>query len=405
MGGGSRRAGGLAVAIFAVAFLVAPADGWTQEPDAATQAKAHYELGMTAYGLGHYDRAVQAFLQAYEIDPAPILLHNVAQAYWKKGDHTPALMFYRRYLEADPRAKNRVQVRNRIRDLEALEKTLPPPGAQAGAGAVAPAPPPATANPPASPPPPSANAPAQVNAAPPDPAAHSPHAALGGDPTATPGSPANANASASANARDRGGAADAPDPAAHSPHAALGGDPTATPGSHADDRARGDAGDPANQPGQSPHAALGSSPTGAPTVADARAAPVRASGDRGPAEPSVADGQLARERGRVAIAGEPERAGTLRAPVSAAPPGVETPLDAPAAPASPPRPVVPPPLSPDLFTPAPPVSRSLPIYQRPWFWPTLGAVSLVTAAAIILLRPDDRGWTCGLACMSTREIP
>src|SRR5262245_49495080 len=94
------------LALVGCVVLLAPVDARAQAPDAATQAKAHYELGMTAYGLGHYDRAVQAFLQAYEIDPAPILLHNVAQAYWKKGDYTPALMFYRRYLEADPRAKN-----------------------------------------------------------------------------------------------------------------------------------------------------------------------------------------------------------------------------------------------------------------------------------------------------------
>jgi tetratricopeptide (TPR) repeat protein len=207
------------------AALAAPAAAHAQEqPDAATQAKAHYEYGMTAYGLGHYDRAVQAFTRAYEVDPAPILLYNVAQAYWKKGDAEQAITYYQRYLEEEPTTRNRARIRARIRELQALQKTEP-----------APAPPPVEVV------------------------------------------------------------------------------PTATEEKR-------------------------------PTV-------------------------------------------DLRPPRSTPPPSILSPALA----------------ATDLQAAAPP--REPPIYRRRWFWPAMGAASLVTVAAAFLLRPDPRGWTCGMACLSTREIP
>jgi hypothetical protein len=96
-------------------------------PDLVTQAKAHYELGMTAYELGHYDRAIDAFSKAYELDPAPVLLYNIAQAHWKKNNPEQAISFYRRYLEADPQAQNRARIKTRIHELETQLKQNPRP--------------------------------------------------------------------------------------------------------------------------------------------------------------------------------------------------------------------------------------------------------------------------------------
>jgi tetratricopeptide (TPR) repeat protein len=115
--------------------LAAPAEA--RAPfDKSTEAKAHYELGMTAYGLGHFDRAIEAFTQAYRFDPAPILLFNIAQAHRKKGDRDQAIVYYRRYLDAAPGAEDREQVQQRIRELEASEPERPggPAGAAAGSG-------------------------------------------------------------------------------------------------------------------------------------------------------------------------------------------------------------------------------------------------------------------------------
>ena len=84
----------------------------------AARAKAHYERGVAAYDSGQYDRAIQAFTSAHALDPAPVLLYNVAQSYRKKGEAASALVFYRRYLEAAPAAEDRPQVEARIRELE-----------------------------------------------------------------------------------------------------------------------------------------------------------------------------------------------------------------------------------------------------------------------------------------------
>jgi tetratricopeptide (TPR) repeat protein len=108
------------VLIVLIGGLTPPARG-QKRLDAATEAKAHYELGMTAYEVGHYDRAIEAFNRAYRLDPAPILLFNIAQAHRKKGDRTQAIDFYRRYLDGAPGAADREQVQARIRELEASD--------------------------------------------------------------------------------------------------------------------------------------------------------------------------------------------------------------------------------------------------------------------------------------------
>jgi tetratricopeptide (TPR) repeat protein len=83
------------------------------------EAKIQYKKGTAAYEEGHFDEAVAAFTRAHELDPAPILLFNIAQAHWKKGDNQQALVFYRRYLDADPAGAERPRVEARIRELEA----------------------------------------------------------------------------------------------------------------------------------------------------------------------------------------------------------------------------------------------------------------------------------------------
>jgi tetratricopeptide (TPR) repeat protein len=120
--------------------------------DPATQAKAHYDLGMTAYRLGYYDQAIGAFTRAHEIDPTPNLLYNIAQSYWKKGDNAQALMFYRRYLDAAPGAPDRELIQTRIRALSVPSSAAPePPPVPAAAPAsprfaASPPPPPAPAH-------------------------------------------------------------------------------------------------------------------------------------------------------------------------------------------------------------------------------------------------------------------
>jgi tetratricopeptide (TPR) repeat protein len=93
------------------------------------EAKEQYERGVTAYNLERFDEAIAAFSRAYELDPAPILLYNIAQARWKKGENDRALFYYRRYLEADPAAENRAAVEARIQEIKRARQAPPAPRA------------------------------------------------------------------------------------------------------------------------------------------------------------------------------------------------------------------------------------------------------------------------------------
>ena len=86
-------------------------------------AKPHYEKGASECNLGHFAEAISEFEKAYEQDPAPILLFNIAQAHRQSGNNERAAFFYRRYLEQEPNADNRVDVEKRIKDLESTNGT------------------------------------------------------------------------------------------------------------------------------------------------------------------------------------------------------------------------------------------------------------------------------------------
>jgi tetratricopeptide (TPR) repeat protein len=117
-----RRGGRRRLAAFLLLLgLLLPWAGVRAEPAGQTggaAAKAQYQKGRDAYQRGDYAAAVAGFLAAHDIDPAPILLFNVAQSYWKMGEPEPARRYYRAYLADDPNAPNRAQVEARIRTLE-----------------------------------------------------------------------------------------------------------------------------------------------------------------------------------------------------------------------------------------------------------------------------------------------
>jgi len=81
-------------------------------------AKEHFDKASAAYREGRYAEAVDAFLKAYEHDPAPDLIYNVAQAYEKAGELPNALRSYRQYLRLAPQAEDRATVEVRMRNLE-----------------------------------------------------------------------------------------------------------------------------------------------------------------------------------------------------------------------------------------------------------------------------------------------
>jgi tetratricopeptide (TPR) repeat protein len=151
-------------ALALVALMAGPASG-AAEDDRARAAR-HYQRGVTEYNLGRFDSAIAELSKAYELDPAPILLFNIAQAHWKAGTLEKAVFFYRRFLATSPPAtgpedQRRLEdVRRRVEELDARlarQAQAPPEPARA------PASPPVRVSPPGA-----SDPPAPATAAPPD---------------------------------------------------------------------------------------------------------------------------------------------------------------------------------------------------------------------------------------------
>lgn len=110
--------------VVALAFVtpasiaLSPAVAFAETPKKA--AKAHHDSGVKLYNLGRFDEAIAEFEKAYELDPHPILLFNIAQAHRQRGDAERAIFFYRRYQQMAPDAPDRDEVNGRIRDLEEI---------------------------------------------------------------------------------------------------------------------------------------------------------------------------------------------------------------------------------------------------------------------------------------------
>jgi tetratricopeptide (TPR) repeat protein len=106
-----------------VFFALSVAAGFARpsqaEPRAKPSAEAHYKKGMKAYTLGHFTEAIEEFEKAYEVRSEPIFLYNIAQSHRQSDNPQRAIFFYRRYLEAEPDAKNRSEIEQRIKDMQA----------------------------------------------------------------------------------------------------------------------------------------------------------------------------------------------------------------------------------------------------------------------------------------------
>jgi tetratricopeptide (TPR) repeat protein len=118
----------LKIVCFAFALaIVAPASSFAQGRGKPS-AESYYKKGKKAYTLGHFDDAIAEFEKAYEIEPEPIFIFNIAQSHKQNGNYQRALFFYRRYLQEAPGANDRAEVEEKMRALEAqlAEKSAAP---------------------------------------------------------------------------------------------------------------------------------------------------------------------------------------------------------------------------------------------------------------------------------------
>jgi tetratricopeptide (TPR) repeat protein len=111
----------------ALAWMLAWAmAGPSKELDAAIdRAEAHFLAEQ-------YDRASEAFAEAYELDPDPKYLYARAQAERLHGNCAAAIDLYQRFLDTDPPDPASTEaVLNRDRCKEIVEAERPPPAAPA----------------------------------------------------------------------------------------------------------------------------------------------------------------------------------------------------------------------------------------------------------------------------------
>jgi hypothetical protein len=125
-----RREVAAAVVALAILSMAPAARGETPQDKAKSLAKAAEVM----YGEGRLDQALPLFLKAYELDPAPALLYNIARIHDKKGELARAREYYEKYvaLETDVERQSKGRVK-----LEAVLDRIPgrlvvesdPPGA------------------------------------------------------------------------------------------------------------------------------------------------------------------------------------------------------------------------------------------------------------------------------------
>lgn len=108
--------------------------GTPPEDPNKTKAKEIYKEGQKAFDGGDYDKAAQLFQSAYELDPNPLLMYNIARVYESAYKVEEAITAWKAYVDlTDPRATSKVHALKRVVELQAQlgAKPAPPPSAPA----------------------------------------------------------------------------------------------------------------------------------------------------------------------------------------------------------------------------------------------------------------------------------
>lgn len=117
------------------------------------ESKAHYDRAIELSRHEHYKQALGEFQAAYDLQPKPVLLYNMAQCYRRLGQAREALDHYQRYydLEPDKTEDMKAKVQAYLAQMRSwLERKSGAPGEDPGlAPAPAPAPQPPLPPPPA----------------------------------------------------------------------------------------------------------------------------------------------------------------------------------------------------------------------------------------------------------------
>ncbi len=103
--------------------LAAPAEVPAKQSKVGKQARRFEKKGKKAYAKKRWDDAVAAFRLAYEADPQPRFLFNVARCLAKKGDLPQALQYLEQYIAEETNEEERADGAAELRILEARLET------------------------------------------------------------------------------------------------------------------------------------------------------------------------------------------------------------------------------------------------------------------------------------------
>jgi tetratricopeptide (TPR) repeat protein len=97
----------------------------TTEPNAAQaheQARALFDRAEINFNLGNFREAMADYQSAYQAEPLPGFVFNIAQCYRNLDDYDHASFFFRRYLTLDRASPRRGQVEALIVQMDAQRK-------------------------------------------------------------------------------------------------------------------------------------------------------------------------------------------------------------------------------------------------------------------------------------------
>ncbi len=103
-----------------------------------TRAAANFEKGTRLYQVGEYGKALEEFKAGYVEEADASFLFNIAQCYWRLGQHKEAVLAYRRFLSLTPETPLRADVEHKIAELEEHLRADPAPPRPLAASADAP---------------------------------------------------------------------------------------------------------------------------------------------------------------------------------------------------------------------------------------------------------------------------
>ncbi len=87
------------------------------ETDAQRRALELFDQSEAAYQRGQFDEAARLLREAYAMQKEPVLLYNLARAYEGLGDQASAAKAYEDFLTAQPDAKDKGAIQQRITTL------------------------------------------------------------------------------------------------------------------------------------------------------------------------------------------------------------------------------------------------------------------------------------------------